>query len=115
MSETIEELKEEIVSLKKKLEYSEKLRTLYENGSAKLYYSQQRKMSEIANVLNNNSLENIDMVSKSDATFDRVFKLLEKSESISNAAAGLGLIAGVTGDEKADTSRKVSFLDRNAK
>jgi len=110
MAETIEE---KVIRLEKELEQSEKLRGIYENGGAKLYYAQQRKMSEMANVLNKYSLESMDMVSKSDATFERVFKLLEKSESISTAAAGLGAAAGVTGDEKKDLERK-PFNDRIA-
>lgn len=110
MSESIEE---KIVRLEKELEKSNKQREVYENGGAKLYYAQQRKMSEMANVLNKYSLESMDMVSKSDATFERVFKLLEKSESISTAAAGLGASAGVTGDEKKDLERK-PFNDRIA-
>ncbi len=101
---------EEIESLKKQLAQSESIRTVYENGGAKLYYSLQRKMSEMANALNKYSLESLDMMSKSDATFERVFKLLEKSETISSAAAGLGVIAGVTGDEKKDTEKK-PFVD----
>lgn len=103
MAESVDELKKEIEVLKK-------AKSIYENGSAKLYYAQQRKMSEMANVLNKYSLETIDMVSKSDATFERVFKLLEKSESISTAAAGLGAAAGITGNEKADTE-KVPFIE----
>lgn len=110
MAESIEE---KVLRLEKELEESNKLRGIYENGSAKLYYAQQRKMSEMANVLNKYSLESMDMVSKSDATFERVFKLLEKSESISTAAAGLGAAAGVTGDEKKDLERK-PFNDRIA-
>lgn len=110
MAETIDELKQEIELLNKKLSESEDKRKIYENGGAKLYYAQQRKMSEMANVLNKYSLESIDMVSKSDATFERVFKLLEKSESISAAAAGLGEAAGVTGNEKKDTER-VPFIE----
>lgn len=107
MAESIEE---KVVRLEKELEESNKLRSIYENGGAKLYYAQQRKMSEMANVLNKYSLESMDMVSKSDATFERVFKLLEKSESISTAAAGLGAAAGVTGNEEKDTT-KSTFLD----
>lgn len=113
MAEDIQELQSEIIRLKKELEQSNVLREVYENGGAKLYYAQQRKMSEMANVLNKYSLESMDMVSKSDATFERVFKLLEKSESISTAAAGLGAAAGVTGDEKKDLERK-PFNDRIA-
>ncbi len=113
MAETIEDLKEEIEKLKKQVAIAEAARSIYENGGAKLYYAQQRKMSEMANVMNKYSLEGLDMASKSDATFERVFKLIEKSESISTAAAGLGTAAGVTGDEKKDTERK-PFNDRIA-
>jgi len=110
MADAIEELKEENEKLKKQLAESESKRKVYENGGAKLYYAQQRKMSEMANVMNKYSLEGLDMASKSDATFERVFKLIEKSESISVAAAGLGAAAGVTGDEKKDTER-VPFIE----
>lgn len=113
MDLTIDELKEKIALLEKQLFVSEETRKVYENGGAKLYYAQQRKMSEMANVMNKYSLEGLDMASKSDATFERVFKLIEKSESISVAAAGLGAAAGVTGDEKKDTERK-PFNDRIA-
>lgn len=106
MAKTIDNLSEEIIHLKIQLEESEKLRSIYENGGAKLYYAQQRKMSEMANVMNKYNLENVDMASKSDATFDRVFKLIEKSESISSTSKGLGEASGVTGDEKKDISKK---------
>lgn len=110
MSKTIEEAESEVVLLYKQLLESESKRKVYENGGAKLYYSQQRKMSEMANVLNKYNLEDMDMVSKSDATFERIFKLLEKSESISVASAGLGVSAGVTGDERKDTE-KIPFIE----
>jgi hypothetical protein len=85
----------------------------YENGDAKLYYSIQRKLSEMAISLNSQSLEGVDFASKSDATFERVFKLLEKAESVANASKALGIAAGITGDELADINRK-PFTDRIA-
>ncbi len=110
MAITLEEAEVEIELLKRQLSESENLRKVYENGGAKLYYAQQRKMSEMANVMNKYSLEGLDMASKSDATFERVFKLIEKSESISVAAAGLGAAAGVTGNEKKDIER-IPFIE----
>ena len=110
MNEKVEDLQKEIILLKKQLDESEKLKMVYENGGAKLYYAQQRKMSEMANVMNKYSLEGLDMASKSDATFERVFKLIEKSETISTAAIGLGISAGITNNEQADTERK-PFVD----
>jgi hypothetical protein len=106
MAETLEELQDKVSKLEKELAFSESVRSVYENGAAKLYYSLQRKMSEMANALNKYSLESLDMASKSDATFERVFKLLEKSETISSAAKGLGEVASITGNEKADVEKR---------
>lgn len=73
-------------------------------GAAALFYALNRKMNEIAALLNGVTLSTVDMASKSDATFDRVFKLLEKSEGISTAAKALGEFAGVTNDEEKDVN-----------
>ena len=90
MAETIDELKAKIA--------------LYERpGGAALFYALNRKMNEIASLLNAVNLKTIDMASKQDASFERVFKLLEKWEGISTAAKALGDYAGVTGDEAKDT------------
>ena len=110
MEETIEELKKEIEKLKKQNQYLEFEKSRYENGDAKLYYSLQRKMTEMSKVFNSQDLSLIDMGSKSDATFDRLFKLLEKCEGISKSVEALGAIAGVTGNEQKDTTKK-SFVD----
>lgn len=84
---------------------------LYEqNGAAKLYYALQRKMNEMADMLNANSLNKINLDDPKDKSFDRIFKLLEKSETVSNSAKSLGEIAGVTGDEKKDIDNR-PFVD----
>jgi hypothetical protein len=72
---------------------------LYENpGAAALFFALNRKMNEIAGLLNAVNLKSIDMAAKGDATFERVFKLLEKSEGISSAAKALGDFAGVNNE-----------------
>lgn len=77
---------------------------LYERpGGAALFYALNRKMNEVASLLNSVSLKSIDIAAKSDASFERVFKLLEKSESISTAAKALGDFSGITNDEEKDT------------
>lgn len=91
-------------------ELEDKLKHYEQNGSAKLYYAISRKMSEMADLLNSTSLKTIDIVSKSDASFERVFKLLEKSEAISVAVKSLGEFAGITGNEKKDIE-KVPFIE----
>lgn len=95
---------EELIGLIKKYE---------ENGAAKLYYSLNRKMNEMADMLNNNSLNNINLDDPKDKSFDRIFKLLEKSETVANSAKTLGAVAGITGDEESDIKKK-PFTDRLA-
>lgn len=97
MAETVEELKE-------------KLKLYEQNGAAKLYYALNRKLNEIADMLNKNSLNGINLDDPKDKSFDRIFKLLEKSETVGNAAKTLGEIAGITGNETADVNRK-PFVD----
>jgi len=90
--------------MERTLEEAEKIIRLYEqNGGAALFYALNRKMNEVAKLLNSTNLDSIDMASKSDASFDRVFKLLEKSQVISTAAESLGKISGITNDEEKDT------------
>ena len=72
MAKTIQEL-EEIISL-------------YEqDGAAKLFYAINRKMNEMASLMNKTDLGVIKLDDKDDKSFDRLFKLLEKSQVISNA------------------------------
>ncbi len=85
-------------------ELKEKINLYERPGAAALFYALNRKMNEIASLLNGVALQNIDMSSKSDASFDRVFKLLEKSEGISTAAKAFGDFAGITNDEEKDTN-----------
>lgn len=106
MEETseIQKLKNKISSLEGQIAKYE------ENGMAKLYFSLNRKMNEMAEMLNNNSLNTINLDDPKDKSFDRIFKLLEKSETVANSAKTLGSVAGITGDEEADIKRK-PFVD----
>ena len=97
MAKTIEELQLE-------------LNKYEENGPAKLYYALNRKMNEMAELLNKTSLSTINLEDKDSKSFDRLFKLLEKSQVISNAAEAVKGFAGITGSEKDDVARK-PFMD----
>lgn len=94
-------------------ELQEKLRMYEQNGPAKLYYSLNRKMNEMGELLNKTNLSNVDLESKDSKEFDRLFKLLEKSQVISSAAQSVKEFAGITGDEEKDTDRK-PFIDKLA-
>ena len=59
-----------IEELKKRLAHYEKM---YEqNGAAKLYYSLQRKMNEMADMLNKHNLANLEVDDGKSKTFDRL-------------------------------------------
>jgi hypothetical protein len=93
--------------LEKKIKVLEDRLSVYEqNGSAKLYYALNRKMNEMGDMLNDNSLKSINLDDPKDKSFDRIFKLLEKSETVASSAKVLGTIAGITGDEDKDVARK---------
>lgn len=110
---TLESALEKIKDLEKQNRYLSDRNSLYENGDAKLYYALQRKMTEMSKVFNSQDLSTVDMVSKSDATFERLFKLLEKCEIISKSAESLGAIAGITGDEEKDIKKRVRITPEN--
>lgn len=98
MAETIEDLKN-------------KLKSYEENGAAKLYYALNRKMNEMGDLLNKTNLSFIDLDDKDSKSFDRLFKLLEKSQVISNAADSIKSFAGISGDESADIAKR-PFIQR---
>lgn len=98
---------EELKKLREQVNVLEQRLALYEqNGAAKLYYAINRKMNEMGGMLNANSLTAINLDDAKDKSFDRIFKLLEKSETVANSAKVLGGIAGVTGDEDKDTNKR---------
>jgi hypothetical protein len=115
MAKELVDLNKEIENLKKSNDYLTRKCFFYENGDAKLYYALQRKMSEMANTLNKQNLEDVDLDDKNSKSFDRIVMILQKCETISQSASALGAIAGVTGDEQKDTTKQGSFLDKIVK
>lgn len=100
--------------LMKEIEHLQsKLKAYEENGAAKLFYSLQRKANEMADLLNGNSLARVNIDDSKDKTFDRIFKILEKSATVSESIKALRDSAGITGNEAQDVARK-PFLDRIA-
>ena len=83
-----------------------KVKMYEQNGAAKLYYALNRKMNEMADMLNANSLTGINLDDPKDKSFDRVFKILEKSETVSNSATSLKIFAGISGNEEVDINKK---------
>jgi len=80
---------------------------MYENdGAAKLYYSLNRKMNEMADIMNKNNLGTMSIDDAKDKTFDRLKVIWQDAASIATAVKTLGDIAGVTGNEKKDVERR---------
>lgn len=112
--QTVEELERQLNALKKENEsLKNQLKRYEQNGSAKLYYALNRKQNEMADLLNSNSLEGMELDDNKSKTFERVFKILEKSETVANSVKTLGEVAGVTGKEEEDIKKK-PFNDRIA-
>lgn len=97
MSETIETLKEKL--------------SLYEqNGAAKLFYSLNRKMNEMADIMNKTNLSDLTLDDPKNKTFERLKVIWNDASSIATAVKDLGLTAGVTNNEQEDINRK-PFVD----
>lgn len=97
MAETIEELKNKLA--------------LYEqNGAAKLYYALNRKMNEMADMLNKHTLSALDVDDAKSKTFDRLKVIWNDAAGIAAGVKTLGELAGVTKDELKDINRK-PFVD----
>lgn len=116
--EDLQKLKEENAALVKSLDDEKKrisiieqqLRRFNENGSAKLFYSLNRKMVEMADIMNANTLSDLPLDDPKSKTFDRLKTIWSDAADIATAVKALGEIAGVTGDEKSDVSRR-PFVD----
>lgn len=94
MSESIEELKKKIA--------------LYEqNGAAKLFYSLNRKASELADLLNKHTLASFDIADAKDKSFDRIKIAWNEAATIATAIKALQETAGITGDEVKDTQNPI--------
>lgn len=98
---------ERIANLEKSNLYLQCKLDEFTKGDANMFYAVQKKKFEISELLNNTDLRGVDLISKSDASFERIFKLLEKCESIANSSKALGEMLGVVKKQE----EKKSFVD----
>ncbi len=96
-------LEDRIAELEKELE------AYRGNGVEKLFYSLQRKANEMADLLNSVNLKNVNIDDAKDKSFERIFKILEKSSAVSESIKSLRESIGFKKDEQ-----KKPFLDRIA-
>lgn len=101
-NEIIEEtLEQKIERLEKSNKYFQDKIQQYENGEQNLYRSLQRKMNEISKFLNANSLDKIEVDDKS-KSFERIFLVLQKCETLATSVKTFGEICGAVVDKKED-------------
>lgn len=77
---------------------------LYElNGAARLFYALNKKLNEMADMLNKQTLSNLDLADAKDKTFERLKVIWNDAAGIATAVKALGEAAGIIGDEAKDT------------
>lgn len=97
MAETMEDLKSKIA--------------LYEqNGAAKAAYAINRKLNELADMLNKTNVSLIDIADPKDKSFERLKVAWGEMASLGEAYKTLAASAGISGNEKADIEKK-PFVD----
>lgn len=84
-------------------ELEDKIKLYEQNGAAKLFYALNRKQAEMADLLNKQSLSNLDLTDAKDKSFERLKIAWNEAAGIATAVDTLGRIARVTGDEDRDT------------
>ena len=88
---------ESVDDLKKLISYYET------NGPAKLFYALNKKANELADLLNKQSLANLDLADAKDKSFERLKIAWNEAATIANAVKVLEESAGITHDEERDT------------
>jgi len=97
--------------LKSKIEKLEaKLIKYEENGMAKLYYSLNRKANEMAELMNDISLRDIDIDDPKSKTFDRLKVIWQGASEIATSLTQLGQMSGVLKTDKKNEESK-PFVD----
>lgn len=92
---------------------AQKIKLYEQNGAAKLFYALNRKMNEMADMLNKVNLGTLDVDDAKSKTFDRLKVIWNDASSIATGVKALGDLAGVTGNENKDIEKK-PFIDRIA-
>lgn len=100
---------------KKSSSLESKLDSLNLQGKAKLYYSLNRNMADLSDMLDSIKMKDINLESKSDATMERLKMIWSAVKPLVETISILGESSGITGDEKKDTTKKGSFLDNVVK
>lgn len=101
-----------IEDYKKKIELLDHKISLYEkHGGARAYHALNRKLNEIAEVLNSVDLEYEINTDAKDKKFDRVRALWKDVKDISEATQAIATMFKLTGDEEKDSNKLIPFIE----
>ena len=114
MPDIIKELQNKIVELELELKkekdgrlsLQKKFNDLGLRGKAKLYYSLNRNMSDISDMLDKIKFGDINLESKTDATMERLKMLWASVKPLAETLNILEQSAKISGDEETDTTAK---------
>lgn len=105
--QTVEELQLLLKDEKSKNEaLQKKFNDLGLRGKAKLYYSLNKNMSDIADMLDKIDFKNVQLENKSDATMERLKMLWASVKPLAETLNILETTTTISGDEKTDTAPK---------
>lgn len=79
-------------------------------GKAKLYYSLNRNMSDLSDMLDGIDLTKVNMDDPKDKTMERLKMIWASVKPLVETLSLIGLSSGITGNENEDTARK-PFVD----
>lgn len=103
--ESIDSVKKQVVVLEQRLAKYEK------HGGVRLYYSLNRKLNEIADVLNSFNIKDELNADGKDKTFDRIRALWTDAEKIVTATQSIATMLNLTNDEDRDNNKKIPFIE----
>lgn len=105
-------MEETIEAYKKRVSVLEQLIAKYENhGGVRVYYSLNRKLNEIAEVLNSINIKDELISDGKDKRFERIRALWQDADKIANAAQSLASMYKMTSDEEQDYKKKIPFIE----
>jgi hypothetical protein len=85
---------------------------LYESdGIVGAYYSLNRKLNEITELLNKTDLAKLDLSDKDDGSWERVMKLFNNVGEINDVMKKLRMDNSLTGDEDKDKARRKPIIE----
>lgn len=88
----------------------EKIQPIEPDGAKQLYYALNKKMVEMAELLNATNLKSIDMADPKDKTFERIKVIWDSAAKVSEASKMLGQASGILKSDNSSENNR-PFVD----